>query len=229
MLSDIHNTKIRDNIDGNRLIEVPPSIRKILDTKEFQRLRFIKQMGVSSYVFPTAEHSRFAHSLGVYATAKKFFKHLQERALVHDLQTPVVFDEYSETDFCIAALCHDIGHTAFSHVLESILLPEGVRSHEECSLKIIDTADLEIGAAIRSVADADIESVKSLLIKTHPNQALSDLVSSALDVDRCDYILRDSQMAGVEYGSFDLDWLLHAITVEVNELGQPVLLMDGPR
>jgi HD superfamily phosphohydrolase len=184
-------------------------------------------MGVSSYVFPTAEHSRFAHSLGVYATAKKFFKHLQDRALVHGFQTPVAFDEYSETDFCIAALCHDIGHTAFSHVLESDLLPEGVLSHEECSLKILDAADLEIGGAVRSVAD--IASVKSLLKKSHPNQALADLLSSGLDVDRCDYILRDSKMAGVEYGSFDLNWLLHAITVEANELGQPVLLMDGPR
>jgi hypothetical protein len=69
MLAEIHNSIIRDNIEGNRLIDVSPAIRHIIDTPQFQRLRFIRQTGLTSYVFPTAEHTRFSHSLGVYATA----------------------------------------------------------------------------------------------------------------------------------------------------------------
>jgi uncharacterized protein len=227
MYSAIHNSVIRDNIEGNRLIELPDSIRRIVDTLEFQRLRNIKQMGVSSFVFPGAEHSRFAHSLGVYANAAQAFRQLQRRAASLDFQTHgVKFDEHTELEFGIAALCHDIGHSAFSHVLETILLPEGIRNHEDCTYALL-SHDTEIATAIDKIAD--LESVQNLLTKKHPNKALSDLISSAFDVDRCDYVLRDSHMAGVEYGKYDLKWLFHAITVDSNELGQPVLLLDGPR
>src|SRR5262245_9120995 len=129
VLADIHNSVFRDNIEGNRLIDAPESVRAVIDTPEFQRLRYIRQMGLSYFVFPTAEHARFAHSLGVYATAKSAFRQLQRRAVALDFQTQgLKFDDYSELDFCLAALCHDIGHSAFSHVLETILLPDGVRN-----------------------------------------------------------------------------------------------------
>lgn len=137
-----------------------------------------------------------------------------------------MFDKYAEYEFCIAALCHDIGHSAFSHVLETVLLPDGVRSHEDCT-RLILKSDNEISSAINDFSDVD--AVTNLLDKRHPNKALCDLISSTFDIDRCDYILRDSYMSGVEYGKYDLKWLLHAITVDKNNLGQPVLLLDGPR
>ncbi|MGE0564128.1 MAG: hypothetical protein AB7O50_06395 [Pseudolabrys sp.] len=87
MLADIHNSIIRDNIEGNRLIEAPISIRRVIDTPQFQRLRYIHQTGLSSYVFPTAEHSRFAHSLGVFATATTAFRQLEKRAPAQDFVT----------------------------------------------------------------------------------------------------------------------------------------------
>lgn len=228
VLVDVHNTVFRDNIENNRLIGVSEKIRKIVDTKEFQRLRHIKQMGLSSYVFPTAEHSRFVHSLGVFANAQQAFGHLAQRALNFDFQTPgIMFDEDLQLEFCIAALCHDIGHSAFSHVLETVLLPDGLRNHEECTRAMLTDGNREVSREINNISD--LQSVVFLLEKSHPNRALSDLISSTFDVDRCDYILRDSRMSGVEYGSYDLKWLLHAMAIETNSLNQPVLLLDGPR
>ncbi len=227
MLSQIPNSVIRDNIEGNRLIPTDDTVRRLMDTPEFQRLRYIKQLGLASYVFPTAEHSRFAHSLGVYATAYKAFDHLRLRA--HDLliDIPVIaLDQNTRSEFLIAALCHDIGHSAFSHVLETILLPAGLRNHEECTVQLI-RGDTKIAAEIRKVTDVD--AVTLFIEQRHPNRALTNLISSQFDVDRCDYVLRDSAMAGVKYGQYDLDWLIHSLTLETNDLGLPVLTLDGPR
>jgi HD superfamily phosphohydrolase len=228
MLTDIRNSIIRDNIEGNRLIEASLAIRKVIDAVEFQRLRHIKQMGLSSLVFPTAEHSRFCHSVGVYATARQVFAQLQVSAKPLQLSGPWFrFDDNAETDFCVAALCHDVGHTAFSHVLENVLLPEGFRSHEDCTRALI-AGDTKVATAIHDVADR--EAVLFYLDKTHPNKALNDLISSPFDVDRCDYVLRDGTMGGVEYGKYDLKWLIHALRVVKSEyLGHPVLILEGPR
>jgi HD superfamily phosphohydrolase len=228
VLADVRNTVIRDNVENNRLISVSEKIRRVINSYEFQRLRHIRQMGMSSYVFPTAEHSRFAHSLGVYCTARNAFGHLQRRAIPFDFETPgIKFDDDLELEFSIAALCHDVGHSAFSHVLETILLPDGIRNHEECTRAILSDTTKGIGAAINNISD--LQSVLFLLEKRHPNKALADLISSTFDVDRCDYVLRDSAMAGVEYGSYDLKWLLHAMSIETNSRNEPVLLLDGPR
>jgi uncharacterized protein len=101
MLPGIHNSIIRDNVENNRLIEVTAAVRRVIDAREFQRLRHIRQLGLSHWVFPTAEHSRFTHSLGVYATADFAFRHLRDRAFALDLQTPGMrFDEDEHLDFC---------------------------------------------------------------------------------------------------------------------------------
>ena len=225
---DVRNSVIRDNIEGNRLIEASSSIRRVIDAAELQRLRHIRQMGLSSFVFPTAEHSRFAHSLGVYSVAKQVFNQLQMRAAPHQFSGPWFrFDDAAENDFCIAALCHDIGHTAFSHVLENVLLPEGFRSHEDCTRALI-AEKTSISEAIDDVADRD--AVLLYFDKKHPNKVLNDLISSPFDVDRCDYVLRDGAMAGVEYGKYDLKWLIHSLRVlKGRYLGHPILLLEGPR
>src|ERR1700733_4402453 len=228
MLIEIRNSIIRDNIEGNRLIEASLDIRKVIDSVEFQRLRCIKQMGLSSLVFPTAEHSRFSHSLGVYATAKQVFSQLRLRANPLQLSGPWFrFDDNAETDFCVAALCHDVGHTAFSHVLENVLLPEDFRSHEDCT-RALSGGDTNFAKAVENVADK--EAVLLYFDKKHPNKALNDLISSPFDVDRCDYVLRDGVMSGVEYGTYDLKWLVHALrVVKAEYFGHPVLLLEGPR
>jgi len=218
---------LRDNIEGNRLVEKPTYIKAVLDSREFQRLRNIRQTGLASYVFPTSEHSRFVHSLGVLGTAQLAYKHIRATGADHDLPMPGLrFDDDTEKDFCIATMCHDLGHTAFSHLLETTLLPSDFRNHEECTLHILRSGT-QISNAINDVADLD--AVCAFIQSKHPNPALNDLVSGAFDVDRCDYVLRDSVMCGVEYGQFDLKWLIRAISIELNKLGQPTLVLDGTR
>ena len=226
--SHIKNSVIRDNIENDRIIELADGIRDVIDAPEFQRLRSIRQMGLSSYVFPTAEHSRFSHSLGVYATSQLAFGHLRSRAEEMGFQAGYKFDVAAERAFTVAALCHDIGHTAFSHVLESVLLPEGLLNHEECTLMLL-SGNTEIREKIRNIADVDIDAVELLIKGTHPNKALADLISGALDVDRSDYLLRDSKNSGVGYGRFDLNWLLHAIDINKNDDGMPIMLLEGAR
>lgn len=223
----ISNTVFRDNIRDNRLIPVSDGILSVINSFPFQRLRSIRQMGLSSFVFPTAEHSRFAHSLGVYGTAKEAFASLRGRAEPLGLAfAGMRFDEDEEREFCLAAMCHDIGHTAYSHVLEGNLLPSQFTNHEACSIEIIEK-DPEIQSAISNYADLD--AVVLLIKGTHPNKALAQLVSGVFDLDRSDYLLRDSHNAGVQYGRFDAQWLVHALTIGTNQLDQPILLLDGGR
>lgn len=221
------NTVFRDNIRGNRLVPVSQGVLDVVRTRAFQRLRSIKQMGLSSLVFPTAEHSRFAHSLGVYATAKETFRALKIRSERLSITFPGMrFDDDAEQEFCMAAMCHDIGHTAFSHVLEDVLLPHGMTNHEDCTLKLLES-DTELGAAIKN--STDLQSVLYYINGDHANIALTQLISGLFDLDRCDYLLRDSHNCGVQYGQFDFPWLLHAMSVDLNYLGQPILVLDGPR
>lgn len=226
----LKNTVFRDNIRDNRLIRIPDKVRAIIDTPVFQRLRRIKQMGLASLVFPTADHSRFSHSIGVYATAQEAFRTLRDRA--HDLtiEVPAIqFDEDAERAFCAAAMCHDLGHTAYSHVLEKILLPDGLARHEDCS-----TLLLKKNEALRTAVEDYSKDLDAVLLfvdreHRHPNIALGTLISGPFDVDRADYLLRDTQAAGVNYGWYDLSWLLHSALVGINNQHQPILMLDGPR
>lgn len=222
----ISNSMFRDNVRDSHQIPVTPIITKIVDCGAFQRLRYIRQMGLSSYVFQTAEHSRFSHSLGVYATARETFTTLAQRVEPNIAFPAMRFDEQAELEFCIAAMCHDLGHTAFSHVLEGNLLPRSFENHEDCTLEILRT-DPELREVIDG--EVDMDAVMLLIRGRHANRALSHLVSGVFDLDRCDYLFRDSSNAGVKYGQFDFAWLLHALQISFNSLGQPVLVFDGAR
>lgn len=226
----LKNSVFRDNIRENRLITVPGKVRKIIDTPIFQRLRRVRQMGLASLVFPTAEHSRFSHSVGVFATAQEAFRALQDRAAALTLDVPALkFDAHAERAFCAAAMCHDLGHTAYSHVLEKLLLPGNLVRHEDCSVQLL-IRNNELRDTVESYT-RDIDAVILFIDRErkHPNLALDTLVSGPFDVDRADYLLRDSQAAGVHYGRYDLSWLLHSALVDVNRLHQPMLTLDGPR
>lgn len=227
MLESIPNTVIRDNVHGSRLVYTDKYIRNIIDCSEFQRLRQIRQTGITSFVFPTAEHSRFAHSVGVYATACKVFDHFKDRSRNLLIDLPIIsFDEETRREFLAACLCHDIGHTAFSHVMESNFLPEGLATHEECT-KLLLKNSTEISKCVKEYTD--IDAVEYLLDRKHVNRALSSMVSGPFDVDRCDYMLRDAHMTGVVSGNFDFQWMLHSISLETNDLGLPVIVLDGMR
>jgi uncharacterized protein len=173
------------------------SLRGILDTRAFQRLRRVRQMGFASLVYPGAEHSRFGHALGAFHVAGRVTSAL---ALPPDVTR----------DVKAAALLHDIGHGPFSHAWEEAI---GGDSHEEWGRRIV-VEDAELVAAL---AEADPElpaRIERFFAHTYAPVYARKLVSSQLDVDRMDYLLRDAHYSGVGYSAYDLEWVVHALRVE---------------
>jgi HD superfamily phosphohydrolase len=180
----------------------------LLDTREVQRLRRVRQLGLTSLVFPGAEHSRFAHAVG----AAHVMSRLQQRiALVmHELPIEQRLDAERARDAFAAALLHDLGHGPFSHLFEEVV-PDA-RPHEDWTVTMILDPSTEVHAALRSIDREMPSRVADLITGRHELPWLASTISSVLDVDRCDYLLRDSHMTGVRYGIYDLDWLLRALT-----------------
>lgn len=200
---------IRDPVHNIIAFEDSPCDRLLLDlinTKEFQRLRRIKQLGMSELVFPGANHSRFAHCIGVMQIARLMLNHLDRLAgkkTREDRRTAVL----------VAALLHDVGHGPFSHAFEKVT----GQSHEVRTLEIIQSKSTEVGKRLRKhdenlpdrlavFFDEDIDAKKRKAAEIP--EYLTQVVSSQLDADRFDYLLRDSYSTGTDYGRFDLNWLL---------------------
>lgn len=172
----------------------------IIDTPAFQRLRRIRQLGTAHLTFHGAESSRFTHSLGVLHLARRALHHL-ERSNPHLAAHRVVL--YA------AALLHDIGHGPFSHSGEEMF---GL-SHEAWSARLIREDDTLRGP-LEAVQTGSAEAVATLLEGgDYAEPAIKALVSSQLDCDRLDYLLRDSYSTGASYGHLDLDRLLAALTL----------------
>ncbi len=180
----------------------------LLETREVQRLRRVRQLGLTSLVFPGAEHSRFAHAVG---TAHVMSRLEQRVALVmHELPVEQRLSPTSARDALAAALLHDLGHGPFSHLFEEVV-PDA-RAHEAWTVTMILDPATDVHRALRRI-DAEMPMrVADLVSGRHELAWLASTISSVLDVDRCDYLLRDSQMTGVRYGIYDLDWLLRALT-----------------
>jgi len=180
-------------------------IWECLDTPEFQRLRRIKQLGGSFMVYHTAEHTRFSHSLGVYEITRRM---LQEVVGLKDKLTP-----YEQIGLQLAALLHDIGHLPFSHCFEAI----STVSHEEYSQFII-LNNSNINQILTSY-DADLpQFVVSIINHSCNNPLLSQIISSQLDADRMDYLLRDAYFTGTSYGEYDIDRLFRTFRIYENKL-----------
>lgn len=205
----------------------------LVGTAEFQRLRRIRQMGVSSLTFHGAEHSRFTHSLGAYCVAKRMLESLERHREFEELFTPL---GEKRKEILIGALLHDIGHAPFSHLLEKTFVPQNAsadypKNHEGWTVKIING----IFSNERLGGEVDWQFVCSLYGKSGvDNEIARDIISSQLDADRLDYLLRDSYAAGVPYGRFDLDWLIHSIRIgRVKLLGvagqRPRLCFSTPK
>ncbi|MBA3442551.1 MAG: HD domain-containing protein [Pyrinomonadaceae bacterium] len=176
-------------------------IVRLIDTPEFQRLRRIKQLGLALYTYQGAEHSRFAHSLGVL--------HLMMRVLDRLSETYPIAEE-DRTASCAAALLHDIGHGPFSHVMEKVL---GFH-HEAWTVQAVRSEATEVGQVLGAYSAEMPGRVASIIEGTFRPAFLAQLVSSQLDVDRMDYLLRDSLMTGAKYGLYDLEWIINALAVD---------------
>jgi len=178
-----------------------------MDTGEFQRLRRVRQLGVSALTYPGAEHSRFAHSLGVFNFAQRILGILRSRYHRNSTATDLI-DQHAKT-VKAAALLHDVGHGPFSHMAERAF---GMRGrHEDKTVELI-TRGGPIGE-ILSNHKIDFDHVANLITGASEFRILVDIVSSQLDADRMDYILRDAYSTGVKYGSFDSEWLLSSMCI----------------
>jgi hypothetical protein len=182
-------------------------VEALLATAEVQRLRRVRQLGLTALVFPGAEHTRFAHALG----AAHVMVRLQERirAAEDELPPGQRMDAEAAADAIAAALLHDLGHGPFSHTFEEVL--PHARKHESWTVEAIRSEATEVHHALERLSAGMSERVASLLSGRYRLGYLARAVSGTLDVDRCDYLLRDSRMTGVSYGLYDLDWLLRAL------------------
>jgi HD superfamily phosphohydrolase len=199
----------------------------LLRAREVQRMRRISQLGMTSLVFPGAEHSRFAHALGAAHVMVRLLARIQQ--IQFDLPDTLRLDEQSRADALGAAFLHDLGHGPFSHLFEEVL-PDA-RRHEDWTLQIINEPSTDVHKVLNNIAAGSTDRVTKLLSRQYPVAYLSRAIDGSLDVDRCDYLLRDSHMTGVSYGVYDLDWLLQALAfglVSLDEGKQEwVLAIEG--
>jgi HD superfamily phosphohydrolase len=178
-------------------------LKHLIDSPHFQRLKGIKQLGLTDMVFPTATHTRFSHSLGTAFLASKIFKLLESRHR-EDIAT------ISPCSLILAALLHDIGHGPFSHACEDFFyhyLNQEIK-HESWTKEFIKHLSEEGSLPIHLYDEID-----TILFPSAYRTFVNDIICSQLDADRLDYLLRDSHFCGVSYGTFDLDWLLHSLTI----------------
>jgi uncharacterized protein len=192
----VHNIiRLNTDTDEGKLLV------RLIDTAEFQRLRRIKQLGLANFTYQGAEHSRFTHSLGAL--------HLATRTLFKLQNTYQISDEARIAVRC-AALLHDIGHGAFSHVIESVLNFH----HEDFTVEAVLNEHTEVGQVLKAFSAELPQNIADIIRGNFRPFALGQLVSSQLDVDRMDYLLRDSLMTGAKYGIYDLEWIIKSLEID---------------
>jgi HD superfamily phosphohydrolase len=216
---------LRDPVHGLVTFEglAEPIVTALLDTREVQRLRRVRQLGLTSVVFPGAEHSRFAHALGAAHVMVRLLARLSE--VERDLPPEERLDAEASRDAIAAALLHDLGHGPFSHLFEEVM--PGARHHESWTVDIVRDDATDVHRALAKLDAGMPERVAGLLEGHYRLGYLARAVSGTLDVDRCDYLLRDSHMTGVRYGIYDLDWLLRALAFGRAPNGERVIAIEG--
>ena len=177
----------------------------LIKTKEFQRLRRIKQLGTLYLSFHTAEHSRFGHSLGVYEIVRRLIdESFSGREAWDDKDAPLAL---------CAALLHDLGHGPFSHSFEKIFNTD----HEAFTQAII-TGPTEVNEVLSRVSPTFPQEVADVINKTHDNKLVISMISSQIDADRMDYLQRDAYFTGVSYGQFDMERILRLMRPSKDEV-----------
>jgi HD superfamily phosphohydrolase len=206
--------EVRDPI--HVFVRVTSDERDLMNSRAFQRLRYIHQLATTYLVYPGATHRRFEHSLGVMELATRIFDVVTDKSNISDdvrELLPEVDDDFKRTYWKqvlrIAALCHDVGHLPFSHAAEKELLPSGV-THEHLTRDIV--LDNEFGTILDNLKIQRLDVVKlalgpretpDLTFSTWETILAEIIVGDAFGADRMDYLLRDSHHAGVAYGRFD--------------------------
>ncbi len=201
---------LRDPLWNNIRVDGP--YLRLMDSAPFQRLRYVRQLGLAHLVYPGATHSRFEHALGAYHLA---------RLTVRVLDDAGELDAVPELDrrlVVAAALLHDIGHYPFSHALEEI----GVPHHEAVAEPLISHGP--VGEILREEFSADAPQRILALVRGSSDSPLQGLISGSIDLDKTDYLKRDAMMCGVAYGEIDVDRLRHALTIVADPVtGRPTV------
>ncbi|MBN2216955.1 MAG: HD domain-containing protein [Pirellulales bacterium] len=201
-------------------VPLTPRVRRLIDTPEFRRLNQIGQLGLVSMVYPAALHTRFEHSLGVYRLALLFL-----RRLAHDERFNEAISAVDATRFLAAALLHDLGHWPFCHPIEDMDLL-GVPSHEQFAKRFI--LESEVADVLHddwAIAPEEIVSLLSEKPRDRASRILTSMISGPVDIDKMDYLFRDSLHAGVPYGrNFDHQRLIGSLCLD--ESGESLAISD---
>jgi HD superfamily phosphohydrolase len=207
---------IKDPVHGTMQFTTAENswIKPFIDSANFQRLRHIKQLGMGDFIFPGAVHTRFNHCLGCSYVASQVANKIglseEERQLV-----------------IIACLLHDIGHGPFSHAFEDVFHGKLIRHEDWTPFFLADYRSKEFFDYYNHcnprhhLTEEKFRSIEDMIMHKSPGKrVLSDIVSSQLDADRLDYLLRDSHFCGVSYGQFDLHWMLNCMTIVNSAQGE---------
>ena len=201
---------IRDPLWNNIRVDAPTL--RLVDSRVFQRLRFVRQLGLAYLVYPGATHSRFEHALGAYHLARTTLSLLAEGSAL---------DRVADDEPAVvraAALLHDVGHYPFSHAVEEI----GVPHHEDVARPLI--TDGAVADILRETLGADAPERVYALVCGRGESPLKGLISGSLDLDKIEYLKRDALMCGVPYGEIDVDRLLNALVlVDDPTTGRPAI------
>ncbi|MFM9014787.1 MAG: HD domain-containing protein, partial [Gemmatimonadota bacterium] len=190
---------LRDPLWNNIRVEGP--YLRLLDAAPFQRLRYVRQLGLAHLVYPGATHSRFEHALGAFHLTRLTVRALEDANELTEV--PALDRRLVEA----AALLHDIGHYPFSHALEEI----GVPHHEEVAASLL--CEGPVGAILREDFAPDAPERILALVRGTSDSPLQGLISGSIDLDKTDYLKRDAMMCGVAYGEIDVERLRHALCI----------------
>lgn len=201
--------RIRDPL--HNLIEFDPSTEfehtlwRVVQTRPFQRLRRVKQLGFSDLVYPGATHSRLAHSIGVFHTARRLMGVIKK--------APGRFEESKAHQALAAALVHDLGHGPFSHAFEALgqRLKLKMADHEDVSDALI--RDSEVSEILRTLGSGFANDVADIIKGRGKKNMYQAVVSSQFDADRLDYMQRDRLMTGSHHAAIDFEWLIANLEV----------------
>lgn len=217
---------------GRGLVRIPmeldvpftPRVRAIVDSAEFQRLSRITQLGLASRVYPGATHTRFEHALGVFHNALRYLDHLQH----NERFTAVVTPRHARL-FAVSALLHDLGHWPFCHPIEDMAL-EGLPPHEEFAAEFLAPGS-SLSRVLENEWEVTGDEVLDVLVKRTDSPAMRlvrSMLSGPIDVDKMDYLDRDSLHAGVPYGrNFDRHRLIQSLVL--NEAGDGLAITTKGR
>jgi HD superfamily phosphohydrolase len=190
---------IRDPLWNN--IRVDPVAMQLVDTAAFQRLRYVKQLGLAHLVYPGALHSRFEHALGTYHLAGRTLALLAERNELTEISSA------EQRVVRYAALLHDVGHYPFSHALEEM----GAIHHEDVAGPLLTNG--AVADVLTAALGEDAPEAVHRLVVGSSDSALQGLISGSLDLDKIEYLKRDAFMCGVPYGEIDVDRLTNSMVI----------------